>query len=228
MKPHPLHDARHEDPPVPGPAHQTCQTNPATRSACDDRQTNASSSFNVFHVVRGPRLPLLPSLAFAVCLLISPVVFPAESVVITSNLTISETDTTYDGADLVISGGIAVAINGAHSFSSLALNNGAILTHSACTVTETHRLDLTVANAVVVSANSKIDVSGKGYAAGRTVGNTTAGASGRSGAVMGWVGAAKGAPTRSMGITPIRTTGAAVGRRVRGAVGCGWWRGVWS
>jgi hypothetical protein len=110
-------------------------------------------------------------------------------VVITSNLTISETDSSYDGADLVITGPITVAIDGAHSFNSLTLNNGATLTHSACTATKTHKLDLTVANQVTVTTDSKIDVSGKGYLAGRTTGNTTVGATtGMAGGSHGGLG----------------------------------------
>ena len=71
---------------------------------------------------------------------------------ITDSPTISETNTNYDGQDLVISGAaVTVAMNGPHSgnpefriphsaFSRL-LINGAVLTHSPCTATETHRLD---------------------------------------------------------------------------------------
>ena len=84
-------------------------------------------------------------------------------------ITISETDTTYDGQDTVI--------DGPHSYNSLLLTNAAVLTHSACTTTNTHRLDLVVTGAIVVSTNSLIDVSGKGYLAGRTSpNNTTVGA----------------------------------------------------
>jgi len=51
-----------------------------------------------------------------------------------------------------------------------------VLTHVACTATETHRLEINVAGVLAVSADSRIDVSGKGYVAGRTSGNTTVGA----------------------------------------------------
>lgn len=109
--------------------------------------------------------------------------------VITANLTISETDPTYDGADLLITGPVTVAINGAHSLNSLTLTNGATLTHSACTATETHRLELSVTNEVMVAADSRIDVSGQGYVAGRTQGNVTTGAStGGSGGSYGGLG----------------------------------------
>jgi hypothetical protein len=54
--------------------------------------------------------------------------------------------------DIVIDGA-TVAIDGPHAFNSLLLTNGAVLTHSPCTATEMHKLDLTVCDAVVVSAN---------------------------------------------------------------------------
>jgi hypothetical protein len=44
----------------------------------------------------------------------------------TTPTTISETDTTYDGQDIVISG-TTVAIDGAHSFNSLLLTNNAAI-----------------------------------------------------------------------------------------------------
>jgi len=110
---------------------------------------------------------------------------------ITSSLTLSESNTSYDGLDLVISGaGVTVAMDGPHAFNSLLLTDGAVLTHSPCTETSTHKLDLTVTNAIVVSTDSRIDVSGKGYIAGRTTGNTTNGAAQyNSGASYGGLGA---------------------------------------
>ena len=47
-------------------------------------------------------------------------------------VTISESDATYDGQEIVV--------NGAHSFTSLLLTNGAVLTHSPCTATSAHKL----------------------------------------------------------------------------------------
>jgi hypothetical protein len=70
----------------------------------------------------------------------------------TTPITISETDTTYDGQDIVINS-TTVAIDGAHSFNSLLLTNNAALTHSACAASETHKLDFPVANGVDVSTS---------------------------------------------------------------------------
>lgn len=106
----------------------------------------------------------------------------------TTPATLSETDTAYDSQDIAIDG-TTVTIDGAHSFNSLLLTNSAVLTHSACTTTETHKLEVTVANGVVVDATSKVDVSGLGYIAGQTSGNTTVGgSSGGSGGSFGGLG----------------------------------------
>jgi len=94
--------------------------------------------------------------------------------VFTSATTISETNTTYDGQDIAIVGA-TVTINGTHSFNSVQLANGAVVTHSADTATQTHRLDFTVAEQVIVDASSRIDVTGKGYLPGYTTGNTQQG-----------------------------------------------------
>ena len=64
-----------------------------------------------------------------------------------------------------------------------------MLTHPACTATEIHKLEVGVAGTVLVSSNSVIDVSRKGYSAGYTTGNTNMGAaSGYSGASYGGPG----------------------------------------
>jgi len=107
--------------------------------------------------------------------------FAQASVIFTSNTSITESNTTYDGQDILIEGA-TVAIDGPHSFSSVQLVNGAVLTHDAVTATEIHDLDLTVAQQVIVDASSRIDVSGKGYLPGYTTGNST------QGAATGWSG----------------------------------------
>ncbi len=86
-------------------------------------------------------------LVFLACFAVSSV-----AATFTANFTISETDTTYDGQDIVIDGPITITINGPHTFNSLLLTNGAVLTHSTCTVTETDKLDSTVSNQIVTSA----------------------------------------------------------------------------
>ena len=51
----------------------------------------------------------------------------------TTPVTISESDMTYDGQDIVVNGA-TLTVNGPHSFASLLLTNAAVPTHSPCTV----------------------------------------------------------------------------------------------
>ena len=157
-------------------------------------------------------------------------------VVFTNNATISETNASYDSQDIAISGA-TVTIDGPHSFNSLLLTNGAILTHSPCTATVTHKLDVTVTNAVVVSTNSRIDVSGLGYVAGRTKGNTTVGgatsdAGGSYGGLGGssYSGGNSGTPNAAYGdYAAVEDWGSGGGSgtgEVLGEAGCGWWLGL--
>ena len=130
------------------------------------------------------------------CLLLLLVIsFSGKSLSATTfstNALISELDPAFDGQDIVVSGA-TLTVDGRHYFTSLLLTNGAVLTHSPCTTTTTHKLDLVVTNDLVVSTNSKIDVSGKGYLPKYTTGNTTnGGIIGSSGTSFGGVGGAYG------------------------------------
>src|SRR5271157_606014 len=60
----------------------------------------------------------------------SALTYIQATTVFTSATTISETNTTYDGQDIAIVG-TTVTIDGAHSFNSIQLASGAVLTHSA-------------------------------------------------------------------------------------------------
>src|SRR4051812_37174039 len=71
----------------------------------------------------------------------------AQPTVLTNALLISETNRFYDGIDLVINA-TTVTIDGSHSFKSLLLTNGAVLTHAPCTTAETHKVDITVGAAL--------------------------------------------------------------------------------
>src|SRR5437867_3027605 len=86
----------------------------------------------------------------------------ATAIVFTNSITIAETNASFDGQDIIVSGA-TVAIDGPHGFNSLLLTNGAVLTHSACTVSETRKLDLIVSNSITVDRRSRIDVTAKGY-----------------------------------------------------------------
>ena len=83
----------------------------------------------------------------------------ARAVTFTSNVTISEGDTTYDGQDIIVDGATAT-INGAHSFTSLSLTNGAVLTHAPCTAAVTHKLEVNVAGTITVDATSYVPDNG--------------------------------------------------------------------
>ncbi|MBP7831231.1 MAG: DUF2341 domain-containing protein, partial [Kiritimatiellae bacterium] len=104
---------------------------------------------------------------------------------LTGNVTIAETNFSYDQKAVIKNGG-TLTINGPHTFASLILTNGATLTHAAATTTNAPRLELTVLETLNVSSNSSINVSGKGYRAGRTQPNSTTNASsGSSGGSYG-------------------------------------------
>ena len=72
----------------------------------------------------------------------------------TTPVTISESDTTYDGQDIVVNGA-TLTVNGAHRFASLLLTNAAVLTHSPCTATATHKLEITATGVVGVPPGGK-------------------------------------------------------------------------
>ncbi|WP_188365658.1 hypothetical protein, partial [Marinicella pacifica] len=81
-----------------------------------------------------------------------------DAVTFTSDTSIGVTDTTYDGDSLIVDNAV-LTIDGVHQFQSIDLINGATLTHSEG-VSGVH---LTVTD-VAISADSSIDVSGKGAA----------------------------------------------------------------
>ncbi|HQL74510.1 MAG TPA: Ig-like domain-containing protein, partial [Phycisphaerae bacterium] len=69
--------------------------------------------------------------------------------------------------------------------------NQSVLTHRVTTTTQAFSLRMTVAGQLLVDADSRIDVSGRGYIYDRTVGNTTTGAAtAASGGSYGGFGAA--------------------------------------
>ena len=126
------------------------------------------------------------------------VTYVVADTVFDSAITIAEGDATYDGQDILIDGA-TVTINGQHNFNSVHVIHGGVLTHSANTTDETHKLDVVVAEQFVVDATSRIDVSGKGYVAGRTTGNTTVGgATGESGGSYGGLGGVFGGSTNGV------------------------------
>ncbi len=121
-------------------------------------------------------------------------VYASADVVFTTPQTISENNTTYDGLNILING-TTLTIDGPHDFNSVHIINGG-LTHTENSATQTHKLDLTVAQQVIVDATSAIYVSGLGYLPGRTTGNSTAG--GATGGQGGSHGGRGGGPGPSV------------------------------
>ncbi len=99
----------------------------------------------------------------------------SQSIIISTPLTIEETNMAYEGSSLIISN-TTVTINGVHGFSDITLINNAKITHSSATTGLVFKLDLTVSNSLIVATNCAIDVSGNGYLAGRTISNRVSGA----------------------------------------------------
>ena len=64
----------------------------------------------------------------------------SRAVTFTSNVTISEGDTTYDGRDIILDGATAT-IDGGQNVTSLSFIHGAVLTHSPCTTDAYARSD---------------------------------------------------------------------------------------
>ena len=96
-------------------------------------------------------------------------------VTFTTNTLIGSANLAYEGQDIVIQG-CTVTVNGAHGFNSLSLLSTGVLTHAATTLTQEYSLTLTLAKNLTVDGTSRIDVSGRGYLPGYTLGNTTNGA----------------------------------------------------
>ncbi|MEW6490615.1 MAG: hypothetical protein AB1578_22220, partial [Thermodesulfobacteriota bacterium] len=92
-----------------------------------------------------------------------PGVAGAQSVVtIFSNTTIGAGDATYDG-QIVRVVGATVTVEGPHTFASLELSGGAVVTHPPGAP---EGLDLATAGDLVVEAGSRIFVDGRGHGAG--------------------------------------------------------------
>ncbi len=77
-------------------------------------------------------------LVILLLLLLSPP--PAPAATFTTNALITAADSSFDGQDIVVSGA-TLTVDWRHYFNSLLLTNGAVLTHSPCTTTNTHKLD---------------------------------------------------------------------------------------
>ncbi|MBI4323642.1 MAG: immunoglobulin domain-containing protein, partial [Chloroflexi bacterium] len=94
-------------------------------------------------------------------------------------------DPRYEGRDVTVSN-CAVQISGSHQFASLTLVSNAVVTHPACSKSNVYSVDVSVATQLSIDVSSMIDVTGRGYLAGRTMGNTNVGGA------TGWSGGSYG------------------------------------
>ncbi|MDD5705612.1 MAG: PKD domain-containing protein [Kiritimatiellae bacterium] len=96
----------------------------------------------------------------------------------------------YTG-DIVLGGASQQAVLSTSTItpSNLTIRAGAVLSHFRSSESREYRLDLNALGVVRIEADGAIDVSGRGYLAGRTLGNTTNGAAtGRGGGSYGGMG----------------------------------------
>ena len=100
---------------------------------------------------------------------------------LTSKTTISETDTTYENRDLVVSGA-TLTVAGQHTFNSLYVVNTGTVTHAAA---NTAGMQLTISDDLAIDATSRITVDGVGYAGGYTSSGQGPEAGGRDSANAG-------------------------------------------
>jgi len=113
----------------------------------------------------------------------------ALTVVINTNTLIATGNTTYDGQNIVVSN-CTLTANGPHSFNSLRVIANGVVTHTAATNAPAV-LQLTVTGNLLVDATAKIDVTGRGYPGGYSVGNVTnSAATGLAGGSYGGLGVA--------------------------------------
>ena len=87
----------------------------------------------------------------------------AKAIVFTTNTTVGVGILTYEDQPLVVSN-CTLTVDGVHSFASLWLTDGAVLTHSPAPAGETNnRLDLAITGNLMVDAASRVDANAKGY-----------------------------------------------------------------
>ena len=124
----------------------------------------------------------------ALQLVVYPQGYAAGGVLITNAVTLGAADLAFEWNHVTVSN-CTLTLSGIHQFASLTVISNGIVTHPACSSSELASLWLLVGDRVVVDTSSRIDVSARGYLAGRTSGNSTHGAAGgRSGGSHGSLG----------------------------------------
>jgi hypothetical protein len=119
-------------------------------------------------------------------------------VAISTPTTIGAGVTTYDNKDVLITG-TTVTIIGQHTFGSLSVRFASVLTAPGWTPAGVTPVTVTCVRSLSIDVTSSVDVTGKGYAPGYTVGNTTVGgANGASGGSYGGYGHAYSGATNQV------------------------------
>lgn len=104
-----------------------------------------------------------------------------SAMLFTNNATIGYDDTRYDGQEIIVNK-CNLTVNGRHNFSLLLLTNSATLTHTPASNGETNnRMHIVVQNWIAISTNSRVDVTGCGYAPGNGPGAGVSGDNGGGG-----------------------------------------------
>ncbi len=158
---------------------KTTKTNPTnkTNSTNSTNETNRTNLANIEAFMKAIRCSndnsaknqnisfrAMLRIAFILLLFLYPLASSAlaDPVVISTNTTISATNTSFDNQDITVSG-CTLTIDGAHQFQSLSIINGGKITHIANSTTQTNILDLNITNDVTIDTGASIDASGCGF-----------------------------------------------------------------
>jgi len=145
---------------------------------------------------------------FIACIASLAVVNTVYSIELTQSISISATNSSYDGQDLIVNGSI-LTIDGTHQFNSVQLINNAVLTHS---LSPASRLEIT-SSTFIIDASSRIDLTGKGLLPTAAVTGSSGGSYGGRGGIYvngGTTNPVFGSPTlpTDLGIGGIGVEGA--------------------
>lgn len=125
---------------------------------------------------------VMRAVAILILLLLCTSVVHAAQVTIDQEVVIPATSADYEGDDVIIDG-VTVTIDGNHSFNSLQLINGAVITHSVETASIPY---LQIATTITIDASSSINVTAKGQIPSTEVCNSCGGSHGGYGGDLGY------------------------------------------
>ena len=127
----------------------------------------------------------------------------AHAALISTNTTLAPGDTTYEGANLIVSN-CTLTVNGPHSFTSLLVTSNGVVTHSSAPAGDaSNSLNLTITQDATVETGSRIDVSALGYAANSGPGQGIGAFYGGGGGGYGGEGGGPGGTNYGSIIAPV-------------------------